>query len=64
MQDVLYVMEVRPGESVWYKDPFLNGLQNILKINDEEVSNMLAAIRLHMETQKHDADLQKLKKDI
>ena len=64
MQDALYIMEVRPGESVWYKDPFLNGLQNVLKISDEEVGNMLAAIRLHMETQKHGADLQKLKKDI
>lgn len=60
MQDALYLKSVNGETSPWYEDPFLNGLQNVLEILDEQIEVMLIAIHFYKEMQKKDADLKSL----
>lgn len=61
MQDALYLREASGADTPWFEDPFLNGLQKMLEINDEQVQTMLSAISLYKAIQTRDADLTALK---
>jgi hypothetical protein len=62
MQDALYLRKASGVGGYWYEDPFINGLQQALEVNDKQVETMLSAIELYKEMQKRDADLVELKK--
>lgn len=64
MQDALYLKEVRGEAEPWYNDRFLNSLQQILEISDDQIEVMLAAIQLYKKVQQRDADLQALRSDM
>lgn len=64
MQDVLYLHVVSCDCRKWYEDPFLNSLQKMLGITDDQVELMLFAIDLHRDMQCRNADHIRLKKEL
>lgn len=64
MQDALYLKMAGGDAGPWYQDRFLNSLQKILEISDEQIEVMLVAIRLYQGIQQRDADLQSLNREM
>lgn len=64
MQDILYLRAVNDAKTPWYEDAFVNSLQQMLQISDEQIEDMLAAIAIYRKMQQKDADLESLKKDM
>ena len=62
MQDALYLRVSAQMPGAWYEDHFLNGLQKVLEISDEQIECMLSAIQLYRKMQAKDSDLGELNK--
>lgn len=63
MQDTLYLREACKREGHWYDDPFVNSLQDILEISDEQIVIMIAAINVYKQAQKQNVELGQLRKE-